>query len=74
MFSKASFLKVIKSRDMCGNDQVKKKTYENIVGNWKNAGYQHFLLFLQCFLPDEKRMFIVNLISLLQMLSVWTKL
>ena len=25
---------------------------ENIMGKGENAGYQHFLLFLQCFLKD----------------------
>ena len=25
--------------------------FENIVGKGENAGYQHFLLFPQCFLP-----------------------
>ena len=30
---------------------LKKKTFENIVGKGENAGDQHFLPFLQCFLP-----------------------
>ena len=29
----------------------RKKPFENIVGKGENAGYQHFLLFPQCFLP-----------------------
>ena len=33
----------------------KKKPFENIVGKGENAGYQHFLLFLQRFLPIPKR-------------------
>ena len=28
---------------------LKKKAFENIVGNRENAGNQHFLLFPQCF-------------------------
>ena len=28
-----------------------KKLFENNVGKEENAGYQHFLLFLHCFLP-----------------------
>ena len=26
--------------------------YKKIIGNGENAGYQHFLLFTQCFLPQ----------------------
>ena len=33
------------------NDREK----ENIMGKGENAGYQHFLLFLQCFLPFPKQ-------------------
>ena len=32
-------------------DRIKKK--KNIVGKGENAGYQHFLLFLQCFQKDS---------------------
>ena len=32
-----------------------KATFENIVGKGENAGYQHFLLFPQCFLPYKKK-------------------
>ena len=28
---------------------------ENIVGKWENAGYQHFLLFPQCFLKASSQ-------------------
>ena len=28
--------------------------FDNIVGKEENAGNQHFLLFPQCSLPDEK--------------------
>ena len=28
-----------------------KKPFENIEGKGENAGYQHFLIFPQCFLP-----------------------
>ena len=31
-----------------------KKPFENIVGKGENAGYQHFLLFPQCFLPNQR--------------------
>ena len=34
---------------------LEKKPFENIVGKGKNAGNQHFLLFLQCFLPFPKQ-------------------
>ena len=30
---------------------LRKKSFENIVRKGENAGYQHFLLFLLCFLP-----------------------
>ena len=31
------------------------KPSENIVGKGENAGNQHFLLFPQCFLPDQRQ-------------------
>ena len=34
---------------------LKKKPFENIAGKGENAGYQHFLLFPQCFLPIPKK-------------------
>ena len=33
--------------------------FENIVGKEGNAGYQHFLLFPQCFLPFLKQVHII---------------
>ena len=36
---------------------LKKKPFENIVGNAENAGYQHFLHFPKCFLPIPKRIY-----------------
>ena len=52
------------------------KPLENIVGKGENAGYQHFLLFPQCFLPIPKLPSVFNYILFchLQMLSVWTSL
>ena len=40
---------------------LKKKPFENIVGKGENAGNQHFLLFLQCFLPIPKTIFVFKL-------------
>ena len=40
---------------------IDEKDVENIVGKGENAGNQHFLLFLQCFLPFHGR--IVSLYS-----------
>ena len=34
---------------------LKNKPFRNIVGKGENAGYQHFLLFQQCFLPFPKQ-------------------
>ena len=34
---------------------LRKKHFENIVGKGENAGNQHFLLFLQFFLPISKK-------------------
>ena len=33
----------------------KKKTFENVVGKGENAANQHFLLFLQRFIPFQKK-------------------
>ena len=38
---------------------LKKKAFENIVGKGENAGHQHFLLFPQCFLPDQRQKIII---------------
>ena len=32
---------------------MRKKPFKNTVGKGENAAYQHFFLFLQCFLPYE---------------------
>ena len=56
---------------------LKKKSFENILGKGENAGNQHFLLFMQCFLPIPKRIFRffkIHLFCRLQMLSIWTSL
>ena len=47
-----------------------KKDFENIVGKGENAGYQHFLLFPQCFLPSHAQIsnFELRLICRQQML------
>ena len=37
-----------------------KKHFENIMGKGENAGYQHFLLFSQCFLPFPTQISIFN--------------
>ena len=57
------------------NDQ-RDRAFENIVGKGENAGYQHFLLFQQCFLPFPNQIFIFhsNIFCQLQMLSIWTSL
>ena len=40
----------------------KKKPFENIVGKGENAGFQHLLLFPQCFLPIPKNfLFLSNI-------------
>ena len=42
-----------------------KKPFENIVGKGENAGYQHFLLFLQSFLiPKQILIFSLTFILL----------
>ena len=48
--------------------------FENIVGKGENAGNQHFLLFLQCFLsiPEGILVFKLHLFCGLQMLSIST--
>ena len=52
---------------------LKKKPFENIVGNGENAGKQHFLLSPQCFLPFPKQILIIqpHLICRLRILSIW---
>ena len=41
----------------------KKRPVENIMGKGKNAGNQHFLLFLQCFLHFERQYFGIIIVS-----------
>ena len=41
-----------------------KNTFENIVGKGENAGYQHFLLFPQCFQPHQTEIMISNTLML----------
>ena len=55
---------------------LKQRVFENIVGEGENAGYQHFLLFLQQFLPFPKANLILRpyLFCCLQMLSIWSSL
>ena len=37
-----------------------KKSFESIVGKGENVGNQHFLLFLQCFLPFQRQIPLVK--------------
>ena len=55
---------------------MRKKPFENIVGKGENAGYQHFLLFPQCFLSFPKQSLILksHLFCCLLSLSNWTGL
>ena len=56
------------------NSPEKRDLSENIVGKGENAGSQHFLLLIQCFLPMTERIsvFKLHLFCRLQMLSIWT--
>ena len=58
------------------NDLGQKKPFEKIVRKGENVGNQHFLLFLQCFLPFSKQIsnFHSHLFCRLHMLSIWTSL
>ena len=60
------------------NEPKKKERKENfwkLVGKGENAGYQHFLLFSQCFLPISKNISVLsNIFCRLQLLSIWTGL
>ena len=40
-------------------DDPEKKHFKNTEGKGENAGTQHFLLFLQCFLPYQKTEIII---------------
>ena len=58
------------------NHFEREKTFENILGKGWNAGNQHFLLFLQSFLPNQRHQPSSELHSIchLQMLWIWTSL
>ena len=43
---------------------LRKKAFENIVGKEENAGYRHFLLFPECFLPFPSQIRIFDSYSL----------
>ena len=45
--------------------QLRKEAFENILGKGENAGYQHFLLFLKCFLPFPKQISNFSVASIL---------
>ena len=53
-------------------------SFENMVGKGENAGYQHFLLFPQCFLFQTKKKNIIlatfNLLSANGLNLVWSKI
>ena len=53
-----------------------KEGLENIKGKRENAGYQHFLLFPQLFLPLHRQISIFqsHLFCHLQMVLIWTNL
>ena len=56
-FTKRQIFRLVQTESICRRQSkcnVKKKKFfwelvENIIGKGENAGYQHFLLFLQCF-------------------------
>ena len=52
---------------------MRKKPSENIVGKGENASNQHFLLFAQCFLPNQLHQSSIelHLKCQLQLLSNW---
>ena len=88
LFTKGLFSKVIKTMDYMIKSQqldltlyytipttLRKRPLENIVGKGGNAGYQHFLLFLQCFRLFLNQISIFdlhNFFCCLQMLPSWT--
>ena len=43
---------------------MRKKPFVNIVGKGENAGYQHFLLFLQCFLTYLRKISLLSHIEI----------
>ena len=54
----------------------KEEGLENTVGKGENAGYQHFLLFPQCFLRIKERNYHFNSIYFVvcKLISIWTSL
>ena len=56
--------------------KLNKKAFENIVEKGEIAGYQHFLLFPQCFVLNQRHAssFALRLFCHLQVLSIWTSL
>ena len=74
--SKDEILSPISSLPHCPDFKwpCKRIPFENVVGKEENAGYQHFLLFMQCFLPISQRVsvFELHLFCRLQMLEIWT--
>ena len=78
VFSKGLFPRGVKRCHLCGNGLTtpRKRPYGNIVGKEGNAGNQHFILFLQCFLPFPNRIsvFHLHIYCRLQMLWTWTSI
>ena len=62
--------KLILHHTALASNNPERKRFKNIVGKGENAGYQHFLLFLQCFLTAhiQKSLLLQHLICHLQML------
>ena len=60
-FSRSVFKKLVSQRfqkvSLCGNGlkTLRKNLFENLVGKRENDGYQHFLLFSQCFRPYQRQ-------------------
>ena len=51
-----------------------KQSFESIAGKGENAGYQHFLLFQQCFLLHQGQIALFKSCCRLHMLLIWTGL
>ena len=43
---------------------LRKRPLKNILGQGENAGSQHFLLFPQCFLPQEEYLMVLTTLNL----------
>ena len=50
---------------------LRKKHFENIVGNGQNAGNKHFLPFPQCFLPSERHNALSKIFDARYLLIQW---